>query len=167
MPESSVDSYINAQPEEQNLLTFDDWFNETHPNTAKAVNQFGGYRGFSPAMIWGNITGQKKQYEHEYETYKENYLANLKNRNEYLATQSANAFSKMMDDTKTARAMKDYERAGLNPYLLVNSGSIGSGSVPSSAKADYSTNHSDKKKDESRNKALILLALVKLAAALM
>lgn len=167
MLESSVDSYINAQPEEQNVLTFDDWLNETHPNTAKAVNQFGGYRGFSLANLYGSMTGEKKRLQEEYQNYQDNYLANLKNRNEYLATQSANAFEKMMDDTKIQRSMNDYERAGLNPYLLINGGSIGAGSVPTSAKADYSTNRSEKKKDESRNKALILLALAKIASALL
>lgn len=165
MPESSVDNYINAQPEEQNVLTFDDWMAENHPNSSKAINKFGGIDAPLP-KFWNWFTGDSKKWEREYNTYVDNYLSNLKNRNEYLATQSANAFEKMMDDTKIQRSMNDYEKAGLNPYLLINGGSIGSGSVPTSAKADYSTNRSEKKANDSRNKALLLLALAKIAAAL-
>ena len=84
-----------------------------------------------------------------------------------LATQSARAYDKMMDDTKYQRMFKDFEAAGLNPYLLVNNGSF-SASAPTSSKAEYKAKSSESKQDnKGRNLALILLAVSRIAAALL
>ena len=154
----SVDSYINAQPEQ--AMSWDDYYNQYMQNF------YPGYNGSADHWTsdWENFfTGHKSQAKSRYEAY----LTNLNTRNEWLATQSARAWDKMMDDTKTQRAMKDYEAAGLNPYLLINSGSSLSSTPGTSAKADYRIRNKDKSENKTKNAAIILLAVARLAAALL
>lgn len=156
MPESSVDSYINAQPEQ--AMSFEDYWKQSgyfgsDANPDSFSNKFFDF-----------FSGDVKRARSEYETY----LNNINARNEYLATQSARAWDKMMDDSKVQRSMKDYEAAGLNPYLLINSGSVGGGSAPTSAKADYKYDRNSKAQDKAnkmRDSALLLIAIARLAAA--
>lgn len=156
MPESSVDSYIAAQPEQ--AMSFDDYWKEH--------NSYGTLSNPDQLMVkfLNMFTGEDKRVKREYETY----LQNLNNRNEFNAVQSARAYDKMMDDTKVQRMMKDYEAAGLNPYLLINNGGVSVSSAPSSSKGDYAINRkNDNGNSQSgRNIALLLLAVARIAAAL-
>lgn len=156
MAENSVNSYINAQPEQ--AMSFQDYY-----------EQYTGYKDFDAdhpfASIENFFTGNRDKAKSEYEAY----LTNLNNRNEYLATQSARAWQEYMDSTKIQRLMKDYEKAGLNPYLAINDNGL-SGSSLSGAKASYGYKHKDNSDDngaKGRNFALIILALAKVAAALL
>ena len=158
MPESSVDSYIAAQPEQ--AMSFEDYWKQSgyfgsDSNPDAFHNKFFNF-----------FSGDVNKARGEYETY----LNNLNARNEYLATQSARAWDKMMDNSKIQRSIKDYEKAGLNPYLLINSGSIGGGTAPTSAKADYKYDRNSKAQDKSnklRDSALLLIALARIAAAVL
>lgn len=153
--ESSADSYINAQPEQ--AISFHEWHKKN----------YGGY--LDPDNWMGKLTnffdGIGDRERSEYQTY----LDNLDRRNEFLAQQSARGYDKMMDDTKYQRMMKDFEAAGLNPYLLVNNGGISASSSLSGAKADYGKHQAYQKKssngDAGRNFALLLLAVARIAAA--
>lgn len=151
--EGSVDSYINAQPEV--VMSKKDYWAANNPGEMPYNSV-----GFNINKFFGST--KEKQFESEYE----NYLNNVNNRNEFLAQQSARAWDKMMDDTKYQRLMKDLDKAGLNPYLALNNGSISAGAAPASTKASYKADkQEEKKKDNTRNMALIMLALAKVAAA--
>lgn len=104
------------------------------------------------------------KFESEYEAY----LNNINNRNEARAVQSARAYDEFMSNTAYSRAFKDLERAGVNPYLLLNSGSAPSTSVGSSSKASYSAKSTGETKSNTKGRdfALILLAIARLAAAM-
>lgn len=159
---SSVDSYIDAQPEE--VMDFNTFYNtygrgkygnswnDADPDhwTAKFANFF---------------TGDVNKARNLYDAY----LTNVNNRNEFKSAQSARAWDKMMDDTKYQRQMKDIAAAGLNPYLLVNNGGISASAAPTGAKADYEkvSRRKQEKSDNGRNVALLVLALAKVAAALL
>lgn len=166
MPENSVDSYINAQPEQ----AMD--FNEFYNNYGRAKYN-GSWVDMDPEhwftklgnLLTGDIDTAKNKYEA--------YLTNLKNRNEFVSAQSAREWEKMMDDTKYQRMMKDFEAAGLNPYLLINNGGISASAAPSAAKASYDM-HSMKKAEKNSGDlksaaglATLLLAVVKVAAMLL
>lgn len=157
--ESSADSYINAQPEE--AMSFHDWH-----------EQYYGSKGYlDPESLAGRVSnffdGIGNRERSEYQTY----LDNLDRRNEFLSQQSARGYDKMMDDSKYQRMMKDFEAAGLNPYLIVNSGGVSASSSPSGAKADYGKHQAYQNKssngDAGRNFALLLLAVARIAAAFM
>lgn len=167
MPESSVDSYIAAQPEQ--AMSMDEYWQEykkqfyDKPGYATKAPEHYNDLNYKIAKFFGH--GAENSFESAYEAY----LNNLNNRNEYLATQSARQWDKMMDDSKIQRSMKDYEAAGLNPYLLINSGSVGGGSAPTSSKSDYKSTHKkdDEKTNKTRDVALLILALSRVAAALL
>ena len=154
--ENSVDSYINAQPEQ--ALSYRDWF---------AQNVRDDVDPYNPLFRFGNfVSGTGDYYNNRYKTY----LENVDKNNEYIATQSARAWDKYMDDTKIQRLMKDYEKAGLNPYSLVTDSGLSAGSAPTSSKANYRSGSRQNDKDDGskgRNFALIVLALAKVAAALL
>lgn len=168
MPESSVDSYIAAQPEQ--AMSQDEYWQEykkkfydTPGNVLKAPEHYNDLN-YRIAKFFGS--GAESSFESAYEAY----INNLNNKNEYLATQSARQYDKMMDDSKVQRMMADYEKAGLNPYLLLNNGGVSVGSIPSSSKADYGYKKKtadDKDPSKGRDIALLLLGVAKLAAALL
>lgn len=154
--ESSADSFISAQPEE--AMSFEDW---------RAQSKYHGY--VDPDSLVGRVVNwfdgsRDKQYR-DYQTY----LDNLDRQNEFNAVQSARQYDKMIDDTKYQREMRDLQAAGLNPYLLINSGGISASSAPSGAKADYGKHSVNVKSkngsDAGRNFALLLLAVAKIAAS--
>lgn len=98
------------------------------------------------------------------------YLTNINNRNEAKSTQSARAWDEYMSNTAYSRAFADLERAGVNPYLLLNNGSSPSTSVGAASKPSYSYSKSSNKDSSGSGKgrdfALILLAIARLAAIL-
>ena len=110
------------------------------------------------------FTGIKGKLKSEYESY----LQNVNNRNEAKAVQSARAWEEYMSSTAYSRAFKDLERSGINPYLLLNSGSAPATSTGSSSKASYSASSMKETKSNTKGRdfALILLAIARLAAAL-
>lgn len=155
MPDSSVDAYINAQPE--SAITLDEYWKSVgnNENIDSPGNKF--------LNFWTGMTSKARR---EYETY----LSNLKNKNEFIASQSARAWDKMLDDTKYQRMMKDFEKAGLNPYLLINNNGISASSAPSSSKASYDRHTIEQKKSNDKtgsNIAMAVLAMIKIAAMLL
>ena len=154
--ENSVDSYISAQPE--SVMSMDEFWHANGGNSESFYspgNQFLGW-----------LTGMTNKYKSLYEAY----LTNVKNKNEFIAAQSANAYQKMMDDTKYQRMMRDLEKAGLNPYLLINNNGISASSAPSAAKPSYDTHQLKKSEGSSGDAKKIagataaLLAVMKIAA---
>lgn len=154
--ENSVESYIDAQPEQ--AMTYEQFYQNIHGAGSTPY-------GLSNKFV-NKFTDWDTKAREDYDTY----LQNLNARNEFKAVQSARQYEKMMDDTKIQRMMKDYEKAGLNPYLLVNDGGVSASSAPSAAKADYKY---DRKKQEKNNDynmrdvALFFIALSRVAAALL
>lgn len=160
--ESSADSYINAQPEE--VMDFNTFYNNYgHEKYGDEWIEMDPDHWFTKLGSW--FTGDVEKARNLYDAY----LTNTKNRNEFISQQSARAYDKMMDDTKYQRMMKDFEASGLNPYLLVNNGGISASSAPSGARANYDSHsrNSTSSGDKGRNFALLLLAVAKIAAALM
>ena len=106
----------------------------------------------------GDVDSAKKMYE--------SYLNNVNIRNEARATQSARAWEEYMDSTKYQRAFQDLEKAGLNPYLLVNGGQSLAAGSSSSPKASYSkpSIKDEQKSTGVRDFALILLGIARLLA---
>lgn len=153
MPDNSA--FGAAQPED--AQTFEQWFAENYP----------GMNGGNP-YGYDNVFFQSfyKNVKNQYDTY----LANLDNRNEYRASQAANQWAAGREDTEMQRAVKDFEAAGLNPYLVINSGNISSSPASSAAKASYNSPRGNDKMSKTgesgRNIALLLLAAARLVAAL-
>lgn len=96
------------------------------------------------------------------------YLTNINNRNEAKATQSARAYDEYMNNSVYSRAFADLERAGVNPYLLLNSGSAPATSPGAASKPSYSYSKLSSKdasgSGKGRDFALIILAIAKIAA---
>lgn len=160
---SSVDSFINAQPE--TILSKDQYWVQNYAGKKSGIMKNAAHYNdwnYNIAKFFGDKT--VKKFENEYQTY----LDNANNRNEFLASQSARAWDKMMDDTKYQRLMKDLEMAGLNPYLALNNGGISATAAPSSGKPSYKAKGEEQQKtDKGRNMAILLLAVAKIAAALL
>lgn len=159
---SSVDSYIEAQPED--VLDFNTFYNNY------GREKYGSSWNDADPDHWSAkfanfFTGDVNKARNLYDAY----LTNVNNRNEFKSAQSARAWDKMMDDSKYQRQMKDIAAAGLNPYLLVNNGGISASAAPSGAKADYekASRRKQEKSDNGRNIALLVLAMAKVAAALL
>lgn len=154
---NSAATVTDAEP----VLTFDEWRNQAG-NSA----QFLPHPDSLNAKLTEFMTGYSARQNRDYQTY----LDNLAIRNEARATQSARAWDEYMSNTAYSRAFADLERAGVNPYILLNSGSSPSTSVGSASKPSYSYSKSSIKTNESnvkgRDFALILLAIARLAAAL-
>lgn len=153
MPDNSA--FGVAQPEE--AQTFEQWFSDNYPG----MNGGNPY-GYDNVFFQGFYKNVKNQYD--------TYLANLENRNESIATQAANQWAAQREDTYYQRAIRDLEKAGINPYILVNEGSIGSSSASSATKASYNSPRGNDKSfktgESGRNVALLLLAAARLVAAL-
>lgn len=157
--DNSVESYINAQPEE--AMSYDDFYNQNAYGGAYANNR---QNPDSIAMRFIDFfTGEGGKMRNAYNTY----LDNLATRNEFKATQSARAWDEFLASTEYQRAFKDIEATGMNPYLLVNGGSIQPASVGNSAKASYPDKNSymSKKETNSHNIALLLLAVARMFAS--
>lgn len=154
---NSVESYINAQPEQ--AMSYGEFYAQQPGSITSDYNNL-----FVRIGDW--LSGHGKKTQDAYQ----NYLDNLDRRNEFAAVQSARQYEKMMDDTKYQRMMKDFEAAGLNPYLMINNGGISASSAPSAAKGDYARRGkgmSDNKSESGRNIALLLVACARLAATLL
>lgn len=148
---NSVDSYLNAEPEK--VMSWSEFTN------SKGLGDSPDH-WTSKLADW--FTGQWGKARNEYDAY----LTNVNNRNAWIAAQSANAYDKMMDDTKYQRMMKDFENAGLNPYLLINNGSLSAPAAPSSSRPSYGITQRDQvKSSKGRDFALVLLAVARLCAA--
>lgn len=147
-----------AMPEQ--AMSFHDWHMQNY-----------GSKGYlDPDSFVGRLSnffdGIGTRERQEYQTY----LDNMNNRNEARATQSARAWDEYMSNSAYSRAFADLERAGVNPYLLLNSGSSPSTSVGAASKPSYSYSKPSIKDSSGSGKgrdfALILLAIARLAAAL-
>lgn len=137
-----------------------------------------GDLNYKIAKFFGS--GAENSFDEAYEAYKanwendyNNYLNDLNNYYEDKAVQSARAWDEYMSSSQYQRTFSDLEKAGVNPYMLVSSGSVSPASYNSSAKADYAkrkaSSGNSAKSDSSgsrtgRDLALILLALARLLA---
>lgn len=152
------------QPEQSNMMSYPEFW-EKH-------NMYGTISPDDQLMvrIMNFFTGEGKRVRDEYANYQENYLNNLNARNEAKAVQSARAWDEFMSNTAYTRSFKDLENAGVNPYLLLNSGATPAASVGSSSKPDYSYSKPSHSQTQSNNKgrdlALIMLAIARIVAAL-
>ena len=165
MPDNSAYSNAVGSPPEE-AMNYEDYYvnamHAAHPDWKDSdIPRYGtmSYR------IAKTFSGDQNRIESEYQTY----LDNLDKRNEYRATQAANHWTAQREDTYYQRAMRDLDKAGINPYILVNEGSIGNSSASSAAKASYESNRGKETKstsDKGRNVALIMLAVARLIAAL-
>lgn len=101
--------------------------------------------------------------------YLEKYIDNL------MAEKSVNdarAFQKMQDDTQYSRAMKDIEKAGYNPWLLLQ-GSVATAGSGNFSAASYSKNSASeaaasrlntREIAEENNKTKVIVGLIAAAA---
>lgn len=151
-----------ANPEA--ALSYDEYMQSKHPWWNQYKDDFSG--NTLKSKIIGLFTDASGRFRDEYQTY----LNNLNLRNERKATQSAQAYDEYMSNTAYSRAFADLERAGINPYLLLNSGSTPSTSVGSASKPSYQASKTGIKNTSSntagRDLALIMLAIARLVAAL-
>lgn len=166
MDEEYQSAQIASQYTPETILSADEfyrkWMKEQHPTWSD--KDIGNYNDFNykVAKFFGDPS--RNRFDSEYDAY----LANINNRNELRALQSANSIKEYFDSTEYQRAYKDMEKAGINPYLLMT----GSGFSPSGGTSISSANYRQNKEKpaQSRNgrdMALILLAVARLAAALL
>lgn len=164
MPDNNSSAQVVSEAPEE-AIPYEDFYNarmlEWHPNwTSKNIPIYGSVS----YKIAKAISMDQNRAESMYQTY----LDNLHARNEAKATQSARAFDEYMSSTAYSRTFKDLENAGINPYMLLQSGSVSPGSVGSSAKSSYGARKTGLKETESnvkgRDIALILLAIARLMA---
>lgn len=147
-----------AMPEQ--AISFHDWHMQNYASK--------GY--IDPDTFVGRLAnffdGIGTRERQEYQTY----LDNINNRNEARAVQSARAWEAAMSNSSYSRAFEDLDRYGVNPYILLNSGSSPSTAVGSSSKPSYSFSKPGVKGTSSnnsgRNLALLMLAIARIAAAL-
>lgn len=162
MPGNSA-AVVNDVPEQAvDYSTFyNNLMSEWHPNwSADKIPAYGSWN-YKVAKAFSKDQNRAEQM---YDTY----LTNLNIRNEHKATQSARAFDEFMSSSAYSRTFADLEKAGINPYMLVSSGSVSPSSYGTSAKASYGNSKPSLAKTESnvkgRDIALILLALARLMA---
>lgn len=91
----------------------------------------------------------------------EQWQKNQDRQYERAAINSARAFEEYMDSTKYQRAVKDLEKAGLNPWLAIQSGVSGSAAGTSTATGGSSAKATTKKDDFS-GLAGLLVAIAKM-----
>lgn len=149
-----------------------DEFVDSGPSSAMSLsdyahNHLGVNYGSNPIGDWfGDTFGSGKAIKGAYQKY----LDNLSNYNEWKAVQSARAWEEYFDSTKYQRAVKDLQKAGLNPWLAVQSGVNGSGSTSAkSASYKYNNENAEKSGKSSgtmRDVALLMFAAAKLIAVL-
>lgn len=147
---------VAEAPEE--IMSYADYWKQNNPyGTAAPPDQFW-------MKLINFFSGEDKRVKADYDAY----VANVTNRNEAKATQSAKAFEEYMSSTAYQRAFKDLEKAGINPYMLVNGGASPSAGSSSSPKASYShpSIKDDVKSNAGRDIALLVLAVARLIAAL-
>ena len=147
-----------AMPEQ--AMSFHDWHMQNY-----------GSRGYlDPDTFVGRLSnffdGIGTRERQEYQTY----LDNMNNRNEARAVQSARAWDAAMSNSSYSRAFEDLERYGVNPYILLNSGSSPSTAVGSASKPSYSFSKPGTKDTQSnsagRDLALLMLAIARIAAVM-
>lgn len=156
---------VNEAPE--TVLSKADFWDQNYAGKLDGViKNPKGYGGFEYWFAKNILrTRDTNRLDADYEAY----LNNINNRNEAKAVQSARAWDEFMSSTAYSRAFEDMKRAGINPYLLLNSGSSPATSTGSSVKGSYDSKSSLKdtqSNNKGRDMALILLAIARLAAAL-
>lgn len=163
MISSAAQAGIVDTPE--TILSKDEYWRQNYAGKMDGITKNpANYNDFNYriAKLFGG--GNVSKFESEYEAY----LNNVNNRNEAKAVQSARAWDEYMSNTAYSRAFKDLENAGVNPYLLLNSGSSPATSVGSSSKGSYSAKSTSETKSNTKGRdfALIMLAIARLVAAL-
>lgn len=139
-------SALNQLVGSNNDVSFNDFYNAYRRD--QAPNSPYSYVKQNPYGLTSRIenffTGQLTSAEKEYDRY---------------LTSKANKETFAREDSAVQRALKDYQAAGLNPYLLVNGGS----QVSSPSSAAQKANHyggSKEKKGSILGTALKLLAIL-------
>lgn len=148
---------------------------EVSANSAKTYNEYHNLDDVGSIWFGHNLFGDIKNFfdgyrnkmEDEYQTY----LLNNQREYEQQNLVDARKFQDYMESTKYQRTVKDLEKAGLNPYMMVQSG-LGSTSVSSSSPS-YSTSamkYRSKDKDGDKadnlvNAALRILGILAITSA--
>lgn len=150
-----VDPYNYQEDNSQLGMSWDSTENDGHINTGSTIwEKIATGLGLAPdnaAAYERYVAAQNREYERQ-------------------SIASARAWDEYMDSTKVQRMVKDIEAAGLNPWLALNGGSIGSGSSANSASAGGSARQSTNKKSGRSgiaDLAMFMIATAKLFTALM
>lgn len=156
--------------------------NDYLPSSAQSFHDFSGLAeggnnlGDRIGNFFGGYVDRKKQ---DYDIYLQNLntenawkLHELDYQRELKAVQDARNWDKMMSDTQYQRMVDDIKKAGLNPWLAVNSGGLSGASVGSSAKANINSgslgkyqSQKEQKSSGMRDASLLLFAIARLLAA--
>lgn len=149
--------FTPSSPEQ--ALSYDDWIRNIYPHDGYTDDAASFIAGDNILAKLGNIfSGERTKARESYQTY----LNAVNKRNEERALANARAYNEWFESTKYQRAVHDLKKAGLNPWLAVNSGFANQGSATitnTSAKgAEYDM------KDQSSALAGLLGAIAKLIA---
>lgn len=122
------------------LMSFEDYY---HQYTGHKVNPYGLAAKFDDFF-----TGKTSSAKQAYETYKAQYELE---KNKQLEAER-NALTWAREDSSVQRLMADYQKAGLNPYLLLSGGNLSSGISNSQASAASYKRSSEKSKSSINGK---------------
>lgn len=116
-----------AQQPYETAVGYDDWLAATglgkEPYSGAYSNEEGSWESvFAGNNFLGNTIGKLLGYKQAYTDRYNKYVEALNKRNEERAIANARAYDEWFESTKYQRAVADLKKAGLNPWLAVNSG---------------------------------------------